>query len=542
MRLKKNNRAPVWSSPTAGTLGSYYLGDSFSSTMVATDPEGQAVTYATQSGAFPNNLVLNSTSGVLAGDISADDPPVWTSPAAGNLATYNLSASVSHTLTMTPVGAATIQTFRLTSGYLPHGTYLSYTSGTNTATITGTIPNRTYFGLSYVSGYNPAPIWSTGAGSLASLSENFSMSTVTVSATAQAPATLRDYSVVSGSLPVGVWLNSQTGAINGTPQVVTTGLPIDDALPKPTWSSPAAGALETVRVGTAITSQTMTVSAVSPATSISSYVISSGALPPGVILNRSTGVLSGTPSNALNGDTVFSFTVRAIDDRHAFAERSFTLTVQTWDASWASTVLSMRMNGTNGSTTVVDDVGKTVTVNGSAALSNARLKSGVTSLYLEGTTSYLSLADTADWDFSGDFTVECWINALNFTGGPALVSSGAGANDWELYLTAAGVPTFAINNRSTGIANAGASVTANAWRFIAVSRSGSTVRVYIGTTSGGAGTNSASYTAAGLAVGRRQATAANYFAGYLENVRVTKGVARFTGATIVPPLEPPTRA
>jgi hypothetical protein len=60
--------------------------------------------------------------------------------------------------------------------------------------------------------YSGVPTWSTGAGSLGTANESTSFST-TLSASSDSTVT---YSVYSGSLPIGVNLNTSTGVISGT--------------------------------------------------------------------------------------------------------------------------------------------------------------------------------------------------------------------------------------------------------------------------------------------------------------------------------------
>jgi len=61
----------------------------------------------------------------------------------------------------------------------------------------------------------------------------------------------------------------------------------------------------------------------SDGSSVLSYSVQSGALPSGLSLNSSTGVLSGTPSSGTSGNA-YSFTIRATDSGGNFADRTFT--------------------------------------------------------------------------------------------------------------------------------------------------------------------------------------------------------------------------
>jgi len=95
-------------------------------------------------------------------------------------------------------------------------------------------------------------------------------------------------------------------------------LTVSDA---PTWST-ASGSLGSVAQGGAF-SETV----VATSDSAITYSVQSGALPTGITLNTSTGVISGTESGSDTGETVYSFTLRATDAEAQTADRAFTITV-----------------------------------------------------------------------------------------------------------------------------------------------------------------------------------------------------------------------
>ncbi|CUU59674.1 conserved repeat domain-containing protein [Parafrankia irregularis] len=140
------------------------------------------------------------------------------------------------------------------------------------------------------------------------------------------------WSLSSGSLPPGLILNAATGLVTGTPttpgdypftlrvvdasgQSATQNLTIAIAS-APTLPFPAPPAGE---VGVAY-SQQLTVSG---GTSPFVWSVSAGALPAGLTLNPSTGLLSGTPTTAGTA----SFAVRVTDAFNQSATRSLTLTI-----------------------------------------------------------------------------------------------------------------------------------------------------------------------------------------------------------------------
>lgn len=94
-------------------------------------------------------------------------------------------------------------------------TQITFTSPAKSAgSYTLNLVNTDGASASYIVGmqYSGVPAWSTTAGSLGSISSGGSAN-FTVTATGDAPVT---YSIVSGSLPSGLSLNSASGAITGT--------------------------------------------------------------------------------------------------------------------------------------------------------------------------------------------------------------------------------------------------------------------------------------------------------------------------------------
>jgi hypothetical protein len=171
-----------------------------------------------------------------------------------------------------------------------------------------------------------SPVWVTGA--ILSYTVGAS-TTLTLSATDADPSSVITYSVASGTLPSGFSLNGSTGAITGTPttsNVTVTfratdsgGNFADKAIlmnANPVWTT-AAGALPKYVSGFAFTT---TVAATDDNTAVS-YSVVSGALPSGFTLASTSGVISGTSTDAGTA----SFTIRASDTNSATTDRAFTL-------------------------------------------------------------------------------------------------------------------------------------------------------------------------------------------------------------------------
>ena len=91
----------------------------------------------------------------------------------------------------------------------------------------------------------------------------------------------------------------------------------------PTWVT-TAGSIGTYPSQVAMTF-TFSATPIAPATKIT-YAVLSGALPTGLTLNSTTGILSGTPG-IVGSDTTYNFAVRATDDytgdNQRIADRTF---------------------------------------------------------------------------------------------------------------------------------------------------------------------------------------------------------------------------
>ena len=95
-------------------------------------------------------------------------------------------------------------------------------------------------------------------------------------------------------------------------------LTVSDA---PTWTT-ASGSLGSVAQGGAFSA-----TVVATSDSAITYSVQSGALPSGLSINTSTGVISGTESGSDTGETVYTFTLRATDAETQTADRAFTITI-----------------------------------------------------------------------------------------------------------------------------------------------------------------------------------------------------------------------
>lgn len=225
------------------------------------------------------------------------------------------------------------------------------------------------------------------------------------------------------------------------------------------------------------------------------------------------------------------------------------------DPYFSSVVLLLHADGSDGATSTTDNSSYAATVNffNTARLSTTTPKYGSASLSLTAvsgsptTSGYCEIADSNNWDFgTGDFTVECWFRTT-------LIVNGYNAQTFvSNYSTGVGW-TFRYQrttNRLQWIWNTTVLWTsvwtpvANTWYHVAICRSSSALYAFINGVSQGSpvgdGTN---YTGAtvplqlGAMVNNTYPSRTNFITGNLDDIRITKGVARYT-ANFTPPSGP----
>ena len=205
----------------------------------------------------------------------------------------------------------------------------------------------------------------------------------------------------------------------------------------------------------------------------------------------------------------------------------------------AITNTQLLLNGTNAgiSDSSATIVGETV---GNAQVSTAIKKYGSGSMAFDGTGDWLLVPHSPDINLStGDFTIECWINLSNTTAARSIVSKGTGSTTgFELYINAA--PTLLIFAFGASITySSNYNLNQNQWYHIAVVKAGTgigNIKMFINGflifESATAITTDLSTTAP-MYVGAGRTTGQPLI-GYIDDLRITRGVARYTSPFIPP--------
>jgi hypothetical protein len=248
---------------------------------------------------------------------------------------------------------------------------------------------------------------------------------------------------------------------------------------------------------------------------------------------------SSGPSGG-NNCAGFISDVRLVKGTAVYSPSSSTLTVPTAPLT-AITNTSLLTNFTNAGIFDSAMMNNLETV-GNAQVSTSVVKYGTGSMAFDGSGDWLAGPPTPQTDLgSGDFTIEAWLyrTASGAASDSGMVSRGAPStlNGFVFAYTSANVLTFNFNY-SGAIVTGVTVIPANTWTHVAVSRNGNTFRLFVNGVVDATATSTNSQTTNAsdvFYVGRAGYDSGRIVTGYLDDVRLTKGAARYIG-NFTPPV------
>ncbi len=208
--------------------------------------------------------------------------------------------------------------------------------------------------------------------------------------------------------------------------------------------------------------------------------------------------------------------------------------------------LLLHADGVNGATAFTDNSlsPKTATANGNAQISTVQSRFGGASMAFDGSGDYISIPASSDVDFgAGDFTIELnlYKTANNANTSRIWNPNGDYFDGVSLGIDASGNYAVYLSTNGTSWTHSlpiVANLANNQWYHLAVTRSGGSVFAFVN------GVRYTVTTALGNAVLFNQMAYAHVIGGqtginraltgYLDELRITKGIARYT-ANFTPP-------
>jgi Concanavalin A-like lectin/glucanases superfamily len=272
-----------------------------------------------------------------------------------------------------------------------------------------------------------------------------------------------------------------------------------------------------------------------------SYSLAAGStLPPGLTLSAG-GLLSGTVTG-LELETVYNFTVNAIDAELQDSPRSFAITISAGDPqiAYVTALLSpdlevLPFNRDAGVNNFA------VSVVGDARPNNfGPYTPGYYSNFFDGTGDYLSISSAAGTFGTGNFTIEGWLYPRSVTN-MVIIDTRDPANSadgWTLHFNTDN--TLQFSNDSVIIVVSSSIVPANTWSHISVCRVNNTITLYINGVVSGTGAIATDVTPSSVfnvGIKSFSTSALVAFNGYMSNLRVVTGTAVYT-ADFTPPTAP----
>jgi hypothetical protein len=170
---------------------------------------------------------------------------------------------------------------------------------------------------------------------------------------------------------------------------------------------------------------------------------------------------------------------------------------------------------------------------GNAQISTTQSKFGGSSIYLDGTGDYCLFPVSQNFAFgTGDFTLECWIRTNRTTQSLFGLETGTGSyglvfSGGDLYWQNSTMVANLMNASATSILD-------NNWHHVALTRYNGTSRMFFDGVQVVSASDSTNYTATTKMNVGYQHTSANYYLGYINDLRITKGIARYT-SNFTPP-------
>lgn len=208
-------------------------------------------------------------------------------------------------------------------------------------------------------------------------------------------------------------------------------------------------------------------------------------------------------------------------------QRGFIINPYAFSAAADPTLSLLHFDGSDGSTTFIDEFGGTWTATADAQLDTAQQKFGASSLLVDGTGDFITMDSPSIALGLGDYTIECFVRFAALSGNNFAFLWGAnfgvyvfGGNVWAIFNgVSANVVQSSPMTINTGV-----------WYHVAAVRASLIVSLYVDGIRLGLNSEPADHSTAFLRIGTQ-------LNGHIDEFRVSN-VALYSGASFTPPAAP----
>ncbi len=174
--------------------------------------------------------------------------------------------------------------------------------------------------------------------------------------------------------------------------------------------------------------------------------------------------------------------------------------------------------------------GNNIITVGDAQTSYVQGNFGAASVYFDGTGDWLTIPANSNLSFgTGDFTIELWMYVPDYTTRGAIISNRSAASSSTDFKLQHFNSNLYFGTTSTDLIVGSTTLTANIWYYVVVQRQGTELNLYLNSVADAISvTNSTNFSDISIiGIGVEPYNNTYPFTGYIQNLRVTKGVARY---------------
>jgi hypothetical protein len=272
----------------------------------------------------------------------------------------------------------------------------------------------------------------------------------------------------------------------------------------------------------------------------------SGASTGNMIWASSTSTLASLTTGA-NGQVLKMYGSNTTLDMMEYASDALAQAAYVTDASYDSyTKFLAHFDGASGTTAYTAETGQVVTFVGNAQLDTVLKKFGTAAVIFDGSGDMLDVPDSADWDFgTSPFTVDFQGSTTDNTYGTSQtfvdIGSISSSKGVCIRYVPGGTPSLDVQLNGASVSNPAWTPTNNTLYHVAVARGGTDLMVFINGSQIGATVSDATNIDAstyGIGIGG-QTNDDRYLKGSIDELRISKGIARYTANFTAPTAEYP---